>query len=139
MIVNFKIGPNGKEPVYSTPGAAGADIFAANDDTVFAGHSAIIRTELSLEIPEGFEGQIRPRSGMAFKDGIVGFFGTIDSDYRGEVSVLLSNISDYDYNIKTGDRIAQLVIAPVIRADFNQSNILSNSERGESGFGSTGK
>ena len=91
MILNFKIGPNGKEPVYSTPGAAGADIFAAEDIMIPVGESAEVRTELFLEIPEGFEGQVRPRSGLAFRRGVIGFFGTIDSDYRGEIKIKLTN------------------------------------------------
>jgi dUTP pyrophosphatase len=95
---------------------------------------------LVLEIPAGYEGQVRPRSGLAFKQGItvLNSPGTIDSDYRGEVSVIIINLGDTDVTVKDGDRIAQLIIAPVYRVSFTEARELSETDRGSGGFGSTG-
>lgn len=148
-----KLHPAAKEPTYGTKEAAGADLYAVVEDIEVAGKTfpqviilepgqrKMIRTGLALEIPEGFEGQVRPRSGLAFKNGItiVNAPGTIDSDYRGEICVILLNTSDEGFMVNTGDRIAQLVIAPVSRASFHHTGgNLSATQRGEGGFGSTG-
>jgi dUTP pyrophosphatase len=129
-------------PNYETDGAAGADLSAAVELELVLdpGARAAVPTGLVLEIPAGFEGQVRPRSGLAFKAGltVVNAPGTIDSDYRGELKVLTVNLGSEPVTIRRGDRIAQLVIAPVTRASFNETERLSASERGDGGFGSTG-
>jgi dUTP pyrophosphatase len=129
-------------PAYATDGAAGADLCAAveSEMTLEPGERAAVPTGLVLEIPAGYEGQVRPRSGLAIKAGltIVNAPGTIDSDYRGELKVLMINLGSKSVTIGRGERIAQLLIAPVTRASFVESNDVSASERGEGGFGSTG-
>jgi dUTP pyrophosphatase len=129
-------------PNYETDGAAGADLSAAVELELVLdpGARSAVPTGLVLEIPAGFEGQVRPRSGLAFKAGltVVNAPGTIDSDYRGELKVLTVNLGSEPVTIRRGDRIAQLVIAPVTRASFNETERLSASERGDGGFGSTG-
>jgi dUTP pyrophosphatase len=133
--------PDGSEPVYSSASAAGADLRAHLEEPLVleGGSRAAIPTGIRLAIPEGFEGQVRPRSGLALKHGVtvLNAPGTIDSDYRGEIKVILVNTSTTSFQINGGDRIAQLVIAPVFRARFERREIAS-SERGEGGFGSTG-
>ncbi|MCP4162276.1 MAG: dUTP diphosphatase [Deltaproteobacteria bacterium] len=130
-------------PEYSSDFAAGADLKAAIDDVVIlkAGQRTLIGTGLKMEIPVGFEAQIRPRSGLALKHGIsvVNSPGTIDSDYRGEIKVILINHGDEDFVINPYDRIAQIIFAPVITADFVMKTKLSDSKRDTDGFGSTGK
>ncbi len=132
-------------PAYMTAGAAGMDLAAAMDAPVVLepGERAAVPTGLVLEIPAGFEGQVRPRSGLARKHGIgmVNAPGTIDGDYRGEVQVLLINLGLRAYTIAPGDRIAQLVIAPVTRVELeelDEGGELSATERGTGGFGHTG-
>ena len=129
-------------PAYATDGAAGADLCAAvNQEMVIEpGDRAAVPTGLVLEIPQGYEGQVRPRSGLAIKAGltIVNAPGTIDSDYRGELKVLLVNLGSDSVSINRGDRIAQLLVAPVTRASFIETEDLTASDRGEGGFGSTG-
>ncbi len=129
-------------PAYATDGAAGADLCAAVDAEMIIepGARAAVPTGLVLEIPQGYEGQVRPRSGLAIKAGltIVNAPGTIDSDYRGELKVLLVNLGSESVSIGRGDRIAQLLVAPVTRASFIETEDLTSSERGEGGFGSTG-
>jgi dUTP pyrophosphatase len=129
-------------PSYATEGAAGADLCAAVDGEVVIapGERTAVATGLVLEIPLGYEGQVRPRSGLAIRRGVtvVNAPGTIDSDYRGEVMVLLVNLGAEPVVIGRGDRIAQLVIAPVSRARFTAADDLSPSDRGDGGFGSTG-
>ena len=129
-------------PAYATDGAAGADLCAAVDAEMIigSGERTAVPTGLVLEIPEGYEGQVRPRSGLAIKAGltIVNAPGTIDSDYRGELKVLMINLGSDPVSINRGERIAQLLIAPVTRASFAETGALSVSERGEGGFGSTG-
>jgi len=129
-------------PVYATGGAAGADLCAAVGDEVAIepGERQAVPTGLVLEIPEGFEGQVRPRSGLAIRHGltVVNAPGTIDSDYRGELKVLLVNLGTDTVSITRGDRIAQLVVAPVTRAAFVETDDLTASDRGAGGFGSTG-
>ena len=129
-------------PTYETPGAAGMDIRAAVDAplTLRPGSRDLVPTGFIFEIPEGFEVQVRPRSGLAFKNGVtcLNTPGTIDSDYRGEVKVLLINLGDADFVVERGMRIAQLVFAPVLQARVQEANAFSNTERGAGGFGSTG-
>ena len=130
-------------PHYATEGSSGMDIRAAVDYEIVleAGKVDIIPTNLIVEIPEGFEIQVRPRSGLAAKHGIglLNSPGTIDSDYRGEVKIILFNFSKEDFEIKRGDRIAQLILSKFYRAELNQTENLSSSSRGEGGFGHTGK
>jgi dUTP pyrophosphatase len=129
-------------PDYATKGAAGADLCAAMDSdlVIEPGERAVVPTGLVLEIPDGYDGQVRPRSGLAIRHGltVVNAPGTIDSDYRGELKILMVNLGSEPATIGRGERIAQLVIAPVTRAVFVESAELSPSERGDGGFGSTG-
>ena len=129
-------------PEYKTAGAAGADLCALLEAplTIPAGRSAMVPTGLFFEIPEGYEVQVRPRSGLAAKNGVtvLNTPGTIDSDYRGEIKVILINLGRDDFTINNGDRIAQMIIAPVIQASFTITDSLSETERGAGGFGSTG-
>jgi dUTP pyrophosphatase len=130
------------EPVYSTDAASGADLKADTHENIvlIPGIQQLVPTGLFLEIPPGFEAQVRPRSGLAAKSAItvLNTPGTIDADYRGEVKVILINLGKENYTIKRGDRIAQLVFAPVVRAQFEKTFDLTESERGAGGFGSTG-
>ena len=133
---------DGCRPAYATAGSAGADLRARLDEPLILpplGRSAV-PTGVRLEIPSGYEGQVRPRSGLAARHGvtIANAPGTIDSDYRGEVKVILVNLSEEEYTISPGDRIAQLVIAPVTQVAFTEAE-LQGSRRGEGGFGSTGR
>ena len=129
-------------PQYKTSGAAGADLCALleNPLTIASGKTAIVPTGLFFEIPEGYEIQIRPRSGLAAKNGVtvLNTPGTIDSDYRGEIKIILINLGDEDFVINSGDRIAQMIVAPVTQADFSFVENLSETERGTGGFGSPG-
>ncbi|MCY1664957.1 dUTP diphosphatase [Rhizobium sp. SL86] len=129
-------------PSYETRGAAGMDIRAAVDApmTLAPGQRALVPTGFVFEIPEGFEVQVRPRSGLAFKNGItcLNTPGTIDSDYRGEVKVLLVNLGDQDFVIERGMRIAQLVVSPVVQARVEEAHTFGDTARGAGGFGSTG-
>ena len=129
-------------PQYMSAGAAGADVVAALDaDLVLApGQRALVPTGLALEVPVGFEVQVRPRSGLALKHGItlLNSPGTIDSDYRGPVGVVLINLGSESYTVKRGDRIAQFILAPVAHAVFREHHELAATERGSGGFGSTG-
>lgn len=129
-------------PEYKTTGAAGADVCAhiESDLVIPVGKSAMIPTGLFFEIPEGYEIQVRPRSGLAAKNGVtvLNTPGTIDSDYRGELRVILINLGNEDFTIHNNDRIAQIIIAPVTQAVFVPADSLSETERGAGGFGSTG-
>lgn len=139
--IKCKLAPGAKLPHYATDGAAGMDLIANEEKTIYFGEAEMVKTGLFLEIPQGYEAQIRPRSGLALKNGItvLNAPGTIDSDYRGEIGVILINLNRYgrEYLIHPGDRIAQLVFAPAIRADLEEAD-LSDTDRGEGGFGSTG-
>lgn len=128
-------------PVYKTAGSAGADICAAVDVDIPAGNRVLVPSGLYIELPVGYECQIRPRSGLALSHGItvLNAPGTLDADYRGELGVLLFNSSYNLYRVHKGDRIAQIIIAPVVQASFEVVDTLSNTERGAGGFGSTGK
>lgn len=129
-------------PSYETSGAAGADVRAFLNEPVVipVGKRAMIPTGLFFAIPEGFEIQVRPRSGLAAKNGVtvLNTPGTIDSDYRGEVKVILINLGDADFTVNNGDRIAQLIVAPVTQGIFVETDKLDETERGAGGFGSTG-
>jgi dUTP pyrophosphatase len=129
-------------PKYMTDGAAGADLYAAvaEPTRIGPGDRAAIPIGIALEIPPGWEGQIRPRSGLAARDGltVLNAPGTIDSDYRGELNVLLVNLGDKECWVRTGDRIAQLVIAPCARASMDWAHDLAKTDRGAGGFGHTG-
>lgn len=134
--------PTAKAPTYATEGSAGMDLCAdiSTPFDIWEGRSEIIGTGIAVEIPPGYEGQVRPRSGLAFKHGVRTVLGTIDADYRGEVKVLLESFGkDSFHKINPGDRIAQLVIAPVERARIEVAAELSDTARGAGGFGSTGR
>lgn len=135
--------PNGAGlpvPAYESAGAAGMDICAAESIVIRTGRRAAIATGFAFAIPEGYEIQVRPRSGLAFKQGmtVLNTPGTIDSDYRGEIKVILVNLGDEDFQINKGDRIAQIIAAPVQRATMNEVENLDDTARGSGGFGSTG-
>ena len=136
--VNIKLLEDGIIPVYKTEGSAGADCFSRVDAVIKPHETKVIPLGFAVEIPNGYEMQIRPRSGLVTK-GKQAIFGTIDSDYRGEVGAIIYNSSDDEFVVKKGDRIAQCLIAPVIIASFNAVEELSETERGNGGFGSTGK
>ncbi len=128
-------------PAYATGGAAGMDVVAAEALTLAPGARAAVATGFAIAIPDGYEVQVRPRSGLAIKHGItcLNTPGTIDSDYRGEVKVILINLGDAPFAIERGERIAQLVPAPVQRATLEIVDILDDTLRGSGGFGSTGR
>lgn len=127
-------------PAYASIGAAGMDVVAAESLTLAAGARHAVATGFAMAIPAGYEVQVRPRSGLALKNGItcLNSPGTIDSDYRGEVKVILANLGQDDFTITRGDRIAQLVPTPVQRAHFDLVDDLDDTARGSGGFGSTG-
>jgi dUTP pyrophosphatase len=128
-------------PAYATAGAAGMDVVAAEDLVLAPGARHAVATGFAIAIPAGFEVQVRPRSGLALKHGItcLNTPGTIDEDYRGEVKVILANLGDEPFTIVRGERIAQLVPAPVQRAVFEEVAALDDTARGGGGFGSTGR
>ena len=127
-------------PVQAHPGDAGMDLVSIESATIPPGGRRLVRTGLAVEIPVGFEGQVRPRSGLALKNGItvLNAPGTIDAGYRGEVGVVLANFGDAPFAVEPGMRIAQLVIAAVASVTVEVAETLSNSERGSGGYGSTG-
>lgn len=129
-------------PCYKTQGAAGADVCALLTEplTITAGSFAMIPTGLFFEIPQGYEIQVRPRSGLAAKNGItvLNTPGTIDSDYRGELKIILINLGKEAFVVNNGERIAQIIVSPVTLASFTITDSLSDTSRGEKGFGSTG-
>lgn len=142
--IRFKRLPHGEGlplPSYQTPGAAGMDICAAEDFKLWKGQSFIMPTGLAVEVPEGFEIQVRSRSGLAAKHGVfvLNSPGTIDSDYRGEIFVILSHAGSNAHQINRGDRIAQLVVAEVTRGVPEEVDELSSTDRGAGGLGSTGQ
>lgn len=130
-------------PAYQSALAAGLDLLAAVDEplTLQPGTRALVPTGLSMALPAGYEAQVRPRSGLAAKHGVtvLNTPGTIDADYRGEVKVILINLGDAAFEIARGDRIAQMVVAPVLQADIQEVDVLSDTDRGAGGFGSTGQ
>ena len=132
--------PNAKMPTYSSGQAAGLDLYAAESASIASGQTRLIKTGLKMEIPEGYFGGIYARSGLSVKHGLrpANCTGVIDSDYRGEIMVALHNDSPMMQIISAGDRIAQLIIQPYERVEFTIVDDLSDTERGEGGFGSTG-
>ncbi len=127
-------------PAYETAGAAGLDLRAAETITLRPGTRCLMPTGIAIALPQGFEAQVRPRSGLAVKHGVtvLNAPGTIDSDYRGEVKVPLINHGQEDFTIARGDRIAQMVVAPVTRISWSELEMLDDTERGTGGFGSSG-
>ncbi len=136
-----KLNSDAQIPSYQSEEAAGFDLHSTVDTVLKKGERKLIGTGLAFEIEKGYEVQIRPRSGLAYKHGItvLNTPGTIDSDYRGEIKVLLINLGESDFEIKKGERIAQAVVAPVVQALFEEVDELGDTKRGEGGFGSTGK
>lgn len=138
-----RLRPSAILPQYATPGSAGMDLCACIEETVFlvVGHPVLIPTGIAIELPEGYEAQVRPRSGLALNHSIavLNAPGTIDRDYTGEVGVVLYNHNPRRFVINPGDRIAQLVIAPVTRVEWQEVEKLQETERGSGGFGSTGR
>lgn len=130
-----------RRPEYQTAGSAGMDICSSQSVTIPPGQWTMVSTGLMLAIPEGFVGMVCPRSGLAFKHGITVLNGPgiVDSDFRGELKVILINHSESAFQVQSGDRIAQLVISPLMRARLNPVSSLSETARGDGGFGSTGK
>ena len=128
-------------PVYASEHAAGLDVVAAESLTLAPGRRHAVATGFAFEIPDGYEVQVRPRSGLALKHGItcLNTPGTIDSDYRGEVKVILANLGNEPFEVVRGERIAQLVPAPVLKARFEEAELLEEMARGAGGFGSTGR
>lgn len=128
-------------PTYATDGAAGLDVVSAEDLTLAPGERHAVATGFAIAIPEGYEVQVRPRSGLALKHGVtcLNTPGTIDHDYRGEVKIILANLGSEPFEIRRGERIAQLVPAPVQKAAFREVAQLSETDRGTAGFGSTGR
>lgn len=142
-VLFVKIDPSAELPRYESNGAAGADIRAClqTPQMVHPMERILVPTGLKMEIPDGYECQVRPRSGFAAKSGItvLNSPGTIDSDYRGEIKIMLINLGLEPVRIQNGDRIAQLVFAPAVQAVFDEAAELSGTERGSGGFGSTGE
>lgn len=134
-------GPPLELPRYETDGAAGMDLRADEPFALAPGERRLVPTGLALELPPGYEGQVRPRSGLAARHGValVNAPGTIDSDYRGEVKVIVVNLGQEPVSFARGDRVAQLVVAPVARARIELADELEDSKRGAGGFGSTGQ
>ena len=128
-------------PSYATGGAAGLDVVAAEELTLAPGQRHAVATGFAIAIPPGYEVQVRPRSGLALKHGItcLNTPGTIDEDYRGEVKVILANLGSEPFAVRRGERIAQLVPAPVLKAEFREVDTLGETQRGAGGFGSTGR
>jgi dUTP pyrophosphatase len=126
-------------PSYQTEGSSGLDLVAIETQTVPVGERALVRTGLAMEILPGYEGQVRPRSGLATRRGVVTVLGTVDADYRGEVAVLLLNHGILPFLLQPGDRFAQLVICPIARVAVLETDALDDTSRGTGGFGSTGQ
>ncbi|HZF95621.1 MAG TPA: dUTP diphosphatase [Allosphingosinicella sp.] len=142
--IRLKRLPNGEGlplPSYASAGAAGLDVVAAETLTLAPGARHAVATGFAIAIPDGYEVQVRPRSGLALKHGItcLNTPGTIDSDYRGEVKVILANLGAEPFEVVRGERIAQLVPAPVLKASFEEVDDLDTTGRGAGGFGSTGR
>lgn len=145
LVAVQQLRPDAKLPVYATDGAAGMDLYenalnAGAEYTLEPGDRVLVDTGIALSLPPGYEAQIRPRSGLALSHGVtvLNSPGTIDADYRGEIKVLLVNLGHDPFTIHRGDRIAQLVFAPVARASLQVMTTLPDSSRGVGGFGSTG-
>lgn len=142
MTLGFKrIHPDAVLPAYAHPSDAGMDVRSVEELVIPAGKRALVHTGLVVLLPPLYEAQVRPRSGLALKHGItvLNTPGTIDSGYRGEIGVILFNSSDVDFQIKKGDRVAQVVIAPVTQPVIEEAQEIDETDRGAGGFGSTGK
>lgn len=141
-VVRLEHGQDLPLPAYATPDSAGMDLLSAEAEsvTIDPGKRAMLATGIAIQLPGGFEAQVRPRSGLAAKHGItvLNSPGTIDADYRGEIKVILVNLGDQPVTLARGERIAQMVVAPVTRISLNEVKTLDNSARGAGGFGSTG-
>lgn len=133
-----KLSDLAKLPQYSSEEAAGADLYAAENVIIASGERALIKTNIALAIPEGYYGRIAPRSGLAYKNGIDVMAGVIDSDYRGDVGVILLNTGKNPFVVSVGDRIAQIIFQRYFKAAFLEKDSLEDSKRGSGGFGSTG-
>ena len=141
MTLKFKrIHPDAILPAYAHPSDAGMDVRSVEELTIPAGERALVHTGLVMLLPPMYEAQVRPRSGLALKSGItvLNTPGTIDSGYRGEIGVILMNLSKEAFNVRKGDKIAQLVIAPVTQPEVVETDTIDDTDRGEGGFGSTG-
>ena len=141
MTLGFKrIHPDATLPAYAHASDAGMDVRSVEDLTIAAGRRALVHTGLVMELPLGYEAQVRPRSGLALKHGItvLNTPGTIDAGYRGEVGVILANFGDADFVVKKGDKVAQIVIAPVTQPEIVEVADVNETDRGAGGFGSTG-
>ena len=142
VLLNEKLVKTGYKPKYMTSLSSGVDLISASEKTLIIKpmKRILVPTGIAIAIPKGFEGQIRPRSGLALKYGITipNTPGTIDADYRGEIKILLMNLGNEDFNVNFGDRIAQMVFMPIVTADFILTGKLSETERGDGGFGHTG-
>jgi dUTP pyrophosphatase len=145
VAVNVMRLPHGADlslPTYATPDSAGMDLMSAEngDVTLAPGARAMIATGIAIALPSGFEAQVRPRSGLAAKHGVTvaNSPGTIDADYRGEIKVILINLGDAPVTLSRGDRVAQMIIAPVVQATWSEVTDLDDTARGAGGFGSTG-
>jgi dUTP pyrophosphatase len=136
--IKIKLDENAKAPIRMTVGAVGYDLFSNEDVTIQAKKTHIVKTGVYVELPDGVEMQIRPRSGLSVKHDILTILGTIDSDYRGEIGVIIKNIGDSDFVVKKGDRIAQSVFAIVELPELLTVDAISETKRGSGGFGSTG-
>jgi dUTP pyrophosphatase len=141
QILRLANGADMELPSYTTAGAAGVDLRSAESLTIKSGNRALVATGLAIALPQNFEAQVRPRSGLAVKHGVtvLNSPGTIDSDYRGEIKVPLINHGADDFQITRGDRIAQMVIAPVVQVQLYEVSTLGETARGAAGFGSSGK
>ena len=141
-VVRLEHGQDLPLPAYATADSAGMDLLSAEAEsvTIAPGKRAMVATGIAIQLPGGFEAQVRPRSGLAAKHGItvLNSPGTIDADYRGEIKVILVNLGDQPVTLSRGERIAQMVVAPVTQISFNEVKTLENSARGAGGFGSTG-
>lgn len=139
--IRCEVDDNDLIPKYQTQGSAGCDVYSNEYLTIKPGKRAMVATGLKIELPPGFEAQVRPRSGLAAKHGItvLNSPGTVDEDYRGEIKVILLNTGDEEFIINKGDRIAQLVFCRVFRGIYQPVESLNATSRGEGGFGSTGK
>ena len=141
MTLRFRrVHPDAVLPAYAHPSDAGMDVRSVDELTLAPGRRALVHTGLVMLLPPGYEAQVRPRSGLALKSGVtvLNAPGTIDSGYRGEVGVILANFGEADFQVKTGDKIAQIVVAPVTQSEIVETEDVDETDRGADGFGSTG-
>ena len=141
MTVRFKrVHPDASLPAYAHPGDAGMDVRSVEDVELAPGSRALVHTGLVMILPAGWEAQVRPRSGLALKHGVtvLNTPGTIDAGYRGEIGVILANFGDSDFSVAKGDKVAQLVFAPVVQPEVVETDTIDETDRGAGGFGSTG-